>query len=345
MKNVLVRPEPVDPVPAGLSWCLDGPIDGSVHGDWIFLHGWVVPPEGEGSALRVVVVADGVEVASLALGQPRPDVEAALAPRSAVACGFSGDVSRDGEASTVAVRAIWAGGSAMIASLRLLPTGQAVTDPLDHSQAGEVSALRGLVTPDFPRLVVDVGAHDGWLLSNSYPFIASGWDGVLIEPLPVAFDRLVANHRRHPQATCLNVACSEADGVEPFFIGRDGDAGQNSTLSRDDNEWMRAVRSEQSIQVQVRRLTPLLCERGIAGDIGLLLIDCEGMDLEALSGLDPLVHRPWIVVTEMYASNPRKEDDKHALLRSWGLVHHCNVGPNEVWRQPFVAEGQSPCVS
>ncbi len=331
----------IQPVPTGLAWCLDGPADASVHAGWMFLNGWVVPPEGCGPAITVSVFGDGVEIASLALGQPRPDVEGALAPRQAAGCGFSGDVSCSEGVRRMDVRVTWEGGMATIASMELSPTNRELSDSLDHSQAGEVTLLRQLVseTPGFPRLVVDVGAHDGWLLSNSYPFIGAGWDGVLVEPLPGAFERLVANHRRHPHARCINVACSDTEGVAPFFVGRDGDAGQNSTLSVDDNEWMRAVRSEESIQVQVRRLSPLLSELGFFGDMGLLLIDCEGMDLEALSGLDPQVHRPWIVVTEMYPSNPQKEDDKHALLASWGLVHHQNVGPNEVWRQPFVAGG------
>ncbi len=337
--NVEAQHAGLAPVPAGLAYCLDGPADGSIHGDWMFFNGWVVPPAGEGAAMRVTVVADGVEVATLPVGQPRPDVEAALAPRPASGCGFSGDIADIGRTRRMEVRAEWERGSATIASINVVPTDRSISDPHDNSQAGEVTLLRHLVTPDFPRLVVDVGAHDGWLLSNSYPFIASGWDGVLVEPLPGAFDRLLANHRRHPRARCINVACSDADGTAPFFVGRDGDAGQNSTLSVDDNEWMRAVRSEQSIQVQVRRLSPLLSELGFEGDIGLLLIDCEGMDLEALSGMDPQVHRPWIVVTEKYPSNPQKEDEKHALLASWGLVHHVDVGPNEVWRQPFVLGG------
>ncbi len=335
---------PVDPVPAGLSWTIDGPSVDSVHSSWVYCHGWVVPPVGQGLANRVTVESpSGHLLAVLGLGQPRPDVEAALAPRLAPGCGFSGDVNIDSAAGAVeelVVRASWEGGSAVIARLRLEPTTAAPTASLDHSQLGEVSVMKALIdgatTFDFPKLVVDVGAHDGWTLSNSYPFIASGWRGVLVEPLPSVFELLVANHRRHTNAHCLNVACSDYDGTASFFIGRDGDLGMNSTLSTDDNEWMRSTRSERAIEVSVRRLSSLLTEEGVVGDIGLLLIDCEGMDLEALSGLDPAVHRPWIVVTEMYALNPGKEDAKHALLNSWGLVHHVDTGVNEIWCQPFL---------
>lgn len=333
---------PVDPVPAGLSWSIDGPSPESVHSSWVYCYGWVVPPEGHGRVARVTVEAESGEVlAELVLGQPRPDVEAALAPRPAAGCGFSGDVNIDTELGFVdqlVVRAFWDGGSAVIARVRLESTTSIPTRALDHSQLGEVSLIAALITPDFPTSVVDVGAHDGWTLSNSYPFIASGWSGVLVEPLPSVFAVLVANHRRHRTALCLNVACSDHDGTASFFIGRDGDLGMNSTLSTDDNEWMRSTRSDRSIEVPVRRLSSLLSEAGVSGDIGILLIDCEGMDLEALSGLDPAMHRPWVVVTEMYASNPAKEDAKHALLSSWGLVHHVDTGVNEIWCQPFLVE-------
>ena len=67
-----------------------------------------------------------------------------------------------------------------------------VSDFVDVSQHGEAGNLDALVQADWPRYLVDVGAHDGRSLSNSFPFLQIGWAGTLVEPLPSAFERLDA---------------------------------------------------------------------------------------------------------------------------------------------------------
>jgi len=52
----------------------------------------------------------------------------------------------------------------------------------DATHRGEFAAMRRLMTPDFPRVVVDVGANDGFYGSNSFLFVARGWRAILIEP-------------------------------------------------------------------------------------------------------------------------------------------------------------------
>src|SRR6266404_9060713 len=65
----------------------------------------------------------------------------------------------------------------------------------DTTEHGEFLVLRHLITEDFPKLVVDVGANDGFLASNSYPLIKRGWRGILIEPHPDAFRRLQIRYK------------------------------------------------------------------------------------------------------------------------------------------------------
>src|SRR4051812_46949192 len=64
----------------------------------------------------------------------------------------------------------------------------------DPSQAGEVTALRRIVRPDWPRALVDVGANDGRTVSNTYTFVRDGWTAVLLEPNPATFERLKRTH-------------------------------------------------------------------------------------------------------------------------------------------------------
>jgi hypothetical protein len=42
----------------------------------------------------------------------------------------------------------------------------------DTTHHGEFAALCRLMTPDFPRIVVDIGANNGFYGSNSFPFVA-----------------------------------------------------------------------------------------------------------------------------------------------------------------------------
>lgn len=346
MVTALERP----PVRAGLHGFVDSPPVGLMLPGWMTVEGWTFATQG--TSVAVTVEVDTVSLGTVPGGLPRGDVAEAYSAQGidravSMYCGFGGDLSLDAlnptdgpcvvqvKASGTTNGAVW---DSVLAIIHVRPaanqgSGEHPDGNTDEetSQAGEVDVLRRLLPAHAPRLVVDIGAHDGRFLSNSYPFIASGWTGILIEPLPSVFERLVANHRRHPHAVCVNVACGAAPGLAPLFIGTDGELGQNSTLSTDDTDWMRDHRTDRSIEVRVEPISSVLDEQGISGDIGLLLVDCEGMDLEALQGLDPTRHRPWIVVTEQYAQNPAKELTKAELLRSWGLTFRSSVGYNDIW--------------
>jgi FkbM family methyltransferase len=339
-------------LPDGLHGYVDAPAGGLAVGNWLAVAGWCFSNNSAGVVVDVTVNEPSLDTASLGIlkgSMPRQDVAEAyraqgIDPSTAMMCGFGGDLNLagiepiDGETAMILeVRATAGHVSGSLARLHLRRgTETATMTEEETSQAGEVSVLNHLMPANIPHVVVDVGAHDGRFLSNSYPYIAQGWKGVLVEPLPSVFERLVENHVRHPHALCLNVACGATSTTAPLFIGADGDLGQNSTLSTDDTAWMRDHRTDRSIDVRVEPISSLLDEHGITGDIGLLLVDCEGMDLEALEGLDPSRHRPWIVVTEQYAQNPEKESAKAELLRSWGMTFRSSVGYNDIWIDPRV---------
>ena len=57
---------------------------------------------------------------------------------------------------------------------------------VSHSKESTYIYQRILLRKDFPYhfLVVDIGANDGFLSSNSFNFIQWGWDAVLVDPQP-----------------------------------------------------------------------------------------------------------------------------------------------------------------
>lgn len=63
----------------------------------------------------------------------------------------------------------------------------------DYSQNGE-GAIIAKYFGDFRGCVLDVGANDGILLSNSRALVELGWQAVLVEPAETAFQKLMANN-------------------------------------------------------------------------------------------------------------------------------------------------------
>jgi FkbM family methyltransferase len=198
----------------------------------------------------------------------------------------------------------------------------------DTSQHGEYLFLRRLIDPSFPRFVVEVGANDGQRNSNSFPFLARGWSGILIEPNPRVFARLQTLYQNNPKVRTLNFACARSPGKLPLFLGRDGEIGEFATLSREDSEYYRATRTDVSIEVTVERLSTLLQQAGCPREFGILSVDTEGFDYEALAGLDFDQHRPRIIITE---DGNTDDEAKFQMLRSQGYACLRRFLRNSLW--------------
>jgi FkbM family methyltransferase len=199
----------------------------------------------------------------------------------------------------------------------------------DATQAGEYRVLRRVLRPDDPRFLVDVGAHDGVSLSNSRPFLQSGWTGILLEPSPEPFRKLAALYADNDRVTCLNIAASNTQGAQNFYFGTDGAGGFMGTICTDRNAWFDKARSDRAIKVTVDRLTNVLVSNDCLADFGLLLIDTEGMDYECLLGLDFDKFRPRVIITEEYEP---KNAVKFELLEQRGYRLVKRIGCNTIWR-------------
>lgn len=203
---------------------------------------------------------------------------------------------------------------------------------VDHSQAGEATLLKKLVKHfECEKWIIDVGANDGVTISNSLPFVKLGWRAILIEPAPAVFRKLMANCRDCENVICLQIACGDKSGEADLYFGSDGEDGFLSTLCRSDNEWFSSARSSRSVKVQTDTITNILKRYHAPNRPGILMVDCEGMDYEALLGLDFGQFRPTVIVTEEYEWEPEKHAAKYALLihASYSLVQ--KVGCNTFW--------------
>lgn len=213
----------------------------------------------------------------------------------------------------------------------------------DPSQAGEISAVRQLIRPDWPRVLIDIGANDGFFLSNSYPFVRDGWKALLVEPHPRVFERLQRRHARHPNAILERVGCGARAGTAELFMAAADPSGIYATICDDDNAFIRRAKTGATrATIPVDTLTNLLDKHQFPQDITLLSVDTEGLDYDVLVGLDWKRYRPRIVIVEEYDLNPQKFAARNQLFADQNYVMHQRVGCNSLWLDETLANQISP---
>lgn len=179
---------------------------------------------------------------------------------------------------------------------------------------------------------VDVGAHDGIKLSNTFFFEKTlGWSGVCIEPIPEVYNQLKENRN----CLCIN-GCIFRDNEEVLFLRISGWAEMLSgILENYDPKHIKRIQNEvhqnggslEVIKVRSYDLTRLLLENHIE-HVDYLSIDTEGGELDILRSID--FSRIDIDVIEV-------ENNYHgpfqAFLEPLGYQKICHLGPDEIYRK------------
>lgn len=139
---------------------------------------------------------------------------------------------------------------------------------------------------------VEIGAADGIALSNTKLFEDEyNWTGILIEPNPDEFARLVKNR---PRATCVQAAVYSDDVETIDFRKITGYSMMLSGIEKAyDARHVRRIEHEISsvggsfeiIKVPARTLKTI-CEAQKVTTIDLLCIDVEGAELDILRSID-----------------------------------------------------------
>jgi FkbM family methyltransferase len=181
----------------------------------------------------------------------------------------------------------------------------------------------------FPRAVfVEIGANDGEQHDHLRPMILEReWRGVMVEPVPYVFDRLVSNYGRIDRVTLENAAIADRDGRLPFYhlapvtnYRREGlpqwydGIGSFSREAVLDHARLIPDIADRLVETLVPALTfDSLCAKHGLDVVDLVLIDTEGYDYEILQHIDFATHRPVLVGYEHY--HLTREDRDAALTR------------------------------
>lgn len=174
---------------------------------------------------------------------------------------------------------------------------------------------------------IQIGAFDGIYADNYYKFIRnSSWEGILIEPMPVAYDKLIRNYNkvRDSGLVFLNCAISLRNGLKELYYFSDVDESHKdykalialSSFNREHllkfNELAQG-RNISSTMVDCFRLMDVVNKYDY-WDLDVLFIDTEGYDYEILRTLDFNEFHPEIIIYEnQHLSNIEKIECENLL--------------------------------
>src|SRR5262249_45640730 len=146
------------------------------------------------------------------------------------------------------------------------------------------------------------GANDGITDDPLRPFILQyGMQGILVEPQPKVFRRLLENYAGQPNLVFENVAISHTDGTVKLYTVRD-ERCQDYLASFDEAVIRKEVASARDIEtlsVPALSLQTLMKKHDVSR-LDILQIDAEGFDGEILHMIDFSSTRPTLIRFEYH---------------------------------------------
>jgi FkbM family methyltransferase len=154
---------------------------------------------------------------------------------------------------------------------------------------------------------VEVGAFDGHTHSNTCFLADMGWCGVYIEPVEEYLQKCKDRHKKN---NCIFVNSLVGNDFEKdFFVA--GEWSTNSIEIKKDIEKFFGVKFSEPIKVKSRSLNSILEENNIK-NFDLLVVDCEGAELEILKNFDIQKYKPKLCILELHEQyTPMWHNENH----------------------------------
>jgi FkbM family methyltransferase len=187
---------------------------------------------------------------------------------------------------------------------------------------------------------VQIGAHDGVRFDDLYRFVTNQrCSGIVVEPLPDAFERLRANYADYPRILPINKAIHQSAPVlslyrvSPDALGRY--AGWASGIASFERDHLLALGiAPADVGAVTVQCTPLmqLLEQTSMLDADLLQIDTEGYDAAILRMIDATRFRPRLIKYEHKSLAASELIEAQARLQQQGY-RIALEGPDTIaWR-------------
>ncbi len=170
---------------------------------------------------------------------------------------------------------------------------------------------------------MDVGAHDGLSLSNSY-FLEEnlGWTGIAVEPMPHAIE----NFRAIRSCEAVEGCITGVSGKRKFMIIQGEDMRSALIEPRGWPSLRRSASEEVEIEVECFTLNRLFKDHGLR-HVDYLSLDVEGSELEILRSLDFSEISINVIGVESNHYDRRIFD----LLSKAGYHFHARLGTDEFY--------------
>ena len=135
--------------------------------------------------------------------------------------------------------------------------------------------------------LIDIGANDGKILSNSLSLIESGWKAVLVEPCENPYEKMCDLHAGNENVYCYNIAIDTEDGEKEInsmgdHLGK-GDTDLLSTLKKPIEKWEGVEFHPEKVICRTFDTFLKFCP---LKKFDFISIDAEEMDYEILSQID-----------------------------------------------------------
>ena len=200
----------------------------------------------------------------------------------------------------------------------------------DTSQSLESTKLYPILA-DFPfKFIVDIGANDGFNLSNSYYLIKKGWSALLVDPIPNSINKAKEIHRGNNKVSFEEVAVSNTNSHSRIYLDKCNANNFFATLETQDTPLRKKfVDSEKYITVKTITLNDLLSDHFVPKEFALLSIDVEGHESKVLETLG--TYRPAVILVERSLELISESLAKQKLLTDYLYVFAARIGCNEVY--------------
>jgi FkbM family methyltransferase len=207
-------------------------------------------------------------------------------------------------------------------------------DLLNLAIKNELNALRGC-----PFNIVQIGANDGSRYDPYRPHIEKyHFSGVLVEPIPAVYKKLVQNYKEQTQLRFENAAIGPEEGNLPLYMlwDENGNIDELSVFASFNEQEVlkckkRADRSLRidSLLVPVITFSQLLKKHEINA-VSLLAIDTEGFDYQILQSINFHKIRPKIIEYEHSHLAEKDEQSCIKLLNAMGYELHRYFGDDTI---------------
>lgn len=190
--------------------------------------------------------------------------------------------------------------------------------------------IEGCFGRDTNRVVLEIGAYDGFTFSNTWGLLHQGWKGILIEPVQDYFDLARRNIARFQNATVYCFALGEMTGETNFYkLGPYTSRSHSQVTTIYNSSWYEDHSTIEEITVDMVSIEDFVL-RYLDRVPDLVVIDVEGYELPIVSSLLSKGIYPQMMISELNGMADGDADyELHSLLIAGGYIR--------IWRDSINA--------